>query len=182
MERKALTQPAAIPLGMGKGHTAGAKGGCLPGTGLCKKKTQRRVSCGKTSGKTKGLGSWLHVTLAPWSGRGLYKGGSQRRPRVKLARGTAGPASPPHAMEGARDDDKRSDGRGWGLLGGCPRVRAGGFSPRTQGREEKAGPVSPAPPKEMGRGDAAKMDGAPQNGWWESTAAPSPPPGQGTWP
>lgn len=122
MERKALTQPAAIPLGMGKGHTAGAKGGCLPGTGLCKKKTQRRVSCGKTSGKTKGLGSWLHVTLAPWSGRGLYKGGSQRRPRVKLARGTAGPASPPHAMEGARDDDKRSDGRGWGLLGGCPRV------------------------------------------------------------
>lgn len=54
MERKALTQPAAIPLGMGKGHAAGAKGGCLPGTGLCKKKNPEESQLWEDLGQNKG--------------------------------------------------------------------------------------------------------------------------------
>lgn len=57
MERKALTQPAAIPLGMGKGHAAGAKGGCLPGTGLCKKKPRGESAVGRPRAKQRVSGA-----------------------------------------------------------------------------------------------------------------------------
>lgn len=77
---------------------------------------------------------------------------------------------------------KGAMGEDGGCWGAAPGSERGASHPALGAGRRKPAPFPPAPPKEMGRGDAAKMDGAPQNGWWESTAAPSPPPGQGTWP
>lgn len=57
MERKALTQPAAIPLGMGKGHTLREpREAAFPGRG-CAKKARGESAVGRPRAKQRVSGA-----------------------------------------------------------------------------------------------------------------------------